>query len=450
MMPSRQHAPVVDGEFRPDEPMLAAAGDDFGHIVHRTPQAVVVPVSEQDVAAAVRWAGERGLRFAAQGRRHSVFGRGQVAGGVVADMTRLRAVHAVRDDRVDVDAGASWREVLAATLPHGRTVPGLPDYLDLSVGGTLAVGGVGATISRTGALSDNVLDLRVVTGRGELLACSPHGNAALFDAVRAGLGQAGVVTRATLRLVPAPRQVRRHQLFYPDLATLLADQRRMVADDRFTAVQGAVLAAPAGGWTFRLDAILEFSDGTPDDAALLAALSDDRSRAQAATLPYLDHLDRLAALERALRANGQWAFPHPWLMTFVGDPQVEAVVERRAGPPDTRGSGPVRPGRGLRVPPSRGDHPAAAAARRRAVLRGQPGPDPGHRRPRAGAAARGCQPGGLPAGPRRRRHPVPGQRPADDAPTDWHAHFGPAFDRLRAAKQTFDPDTILTPGYEVF
>jgi cytokinin dehydrogenase len=448
MMPTR-HAPVVDGEFRRDEPVLAAAGDDFGHIVHRTPHAVVVPVSEQDVAAAVRWAGERGLRFAAQGRRHSVFGRGQVAGGVVADMTRLRAVHAVRDDRVDVDAGASWREVLAATLPHGRTVPGLPDYLDLSVGGTFAVGGVGATISRTGALSDNVLDLRVVTGRGELIACSPHENAALFDAVRAGLGQAGVVTRATLRLVPAPRQVRRHQLFYPDLATLLADQRRMVADDRFTAVQGAVLAAPTGGWTFRLDAILEFSDGTPDDEALLAALSDDRVRAQAATLPYLDHLDRLAALERALRANGQWAFPHPWLMTFVGDPQVESVVDAELARLTLEDLGPFGQvvvsafHRGavttpllrlpddelcyavnlVRIPAT--DDPALAqrlVAANRAV----------YRRVRA---AGGTQ------------YPVSALPMTAD---DWHAHFGPAFDRLRAAKLTFDPDTVLTPGYQVF
>jgi cytokinin dehydrogenase len=36
------------------------------------------------------------------------------------------------------------------------------------------------------------------------------------------------------------------------------------------------------------------------------------------------------------------------------------------------------------------------------------------------------------------------------SPADWREHFGSAFDRLRAAKQTFDPDHVLTPGYEVF
>jgi hypothetical protein len=36
------------------------------------------------------------------------------------------------------------------------------------------------------------------------------------------------------------------------------------------------------------------------------------------------------------------------------------------------------------------------------------------------------------------------------SPSDWRDHFGAAFGRLEAAKQRFDPDGILTPGYEVF
>jgi cytokinin dehydrogenase len=33
---------------------------------------------------------------------------------------------------------------------------------------------------------------------------------------------------------------------------------------------------------------------------------------------------------------------------------------------------------------------------------------------------------------------------------DWRGHFGSEFARLRDAKRSFDPDSILTPGYEVF
>jgi cytokinin dehydrogenase len=36
------------------------------------------------------------------------------------------------------------------------------------------------------------------------------------------------------------------------------------------------------------------------------------------------------------------------------------------------------------------------------------------------------------------------------SPDDWRRHFGPAWARLRDAKQDFDPGHVLTPGYEVF
>jgi cytokinin dehydrogenase len=240
---------------------LAAAADDFGHLVHQTPNAVLLPASAHDVAAAVRRAAGQGRRFAAQGRRHSVFGRAQARDGIVADMGRLRTLHAVQRDRVVVDAGATWGEVVAATLPHGRTPPVLTDYLDLSVGGTLAVGGVGSATSRLGVMSDHVLELEVVTGQGEQDICSPDRHPSLFDAVRAGLGQVGVITRATLRLVPAPRLVRRFLLFHPDLATMLGDQRLLVHEPRFEGVQGVVLATPTGGWTFRLELTTPFTGG---------------------------------------------------------------------------------------------------------------------------------------------------------------------------------------------
>ena len=46
----------------------------------------------------------------------------------------------------------------------------LTDYLELSVGGTLAVGGVGATSIEPGVQSDHVLELEVVTGEGRAVA----------------------------------------------------------------------------------------------------------------------------------------------------------------------------------------------------------------------------------------------------------------------------------------
>src|SRR4051794_21281929 len=68
-------SPPLDGELRFDEKALAAAADDFGHIVRRTPEGVLLPASDKDVAATIRWANEVGRKVAAQGECHSVYGR---------------------------------------------------------------------------------------------------------------------------------------------------------------------------------------------------------------------------------------------------------------------------------------------------------------------------------------------------------------------------------------
>ena len=237
--------PTLDGELRFDEATRRAAADDFGHLVQRAPEAVLFAASRDDVAKTIRWAGRRGLKFAARGNGHSTFGRSQVEHGVVADMSRLRNIGAVEGDRIVVEAGAKWSEVLDVTLAQGLTPPVLTDYLELSVGGTLVVGGVGGTTSAFGVQADNVIEIEVVTGTGETIACSAERHPHLFDAVRAGLGQVGVVTQATLELVQAPQSVRRFLLAYPDLGTMLADARALAGDDRFDAVQGAIRAAPA-------------------------------------------------------------------------------------------------------------------------------------------------------------------------------------------------------------
>jgi FAD/FMN-containing dehydrogenase len=442
--------PPLDGELRFDDASKNAAADDFGHIVHKTPEGVLLPGSADDVAKTIQWVTQRGRKFAPQGQSHSTFGRSEVQDGIVADMSNLRNIGAVEGDKITVDAGAKWSEVLGATLAQGKTPPVLTDYIELSVGGTIVVGGVGGTTSSFGVQADNVLSMEVVTGKGEKLNCSPGENADLFNAVRAGLGQVGVVTKATLKLVAAPEQVRRFLLFYPDVATMLGDARKLAGDNRFDAVQGAIVAAPTGGFAFRLDCAKYFTGGAPDDAALLAGLSDDPAKRQPTTIGYFDYVNRLAALESALRANGQWFFPHPWITTFVGDSNIESAVNAELAtlnPANDLGQfgqvvvSPIKKGAIssplLRMPsdglcfafnmvrvPATDD--AANAQRLVDANKAMYG--------RVKAAGGTLYPVSA--------FPLSGG--------EWRDHFGGAFGQLDAAKQKFDPGKILTPGYEVF
>lgn len=442
--------PPLDGELRVDGTARSAAADDFGHMVRREPVAVLFPGSVSDIAAMLRYCRERGLAAAPRGQGHATQGQAQVERGLVIDMSTLRGVQ-VNGDRVVVQAGARWSQVLKATLPHGLTPPVLTDYLELSVGGTLSAGGLGGATHRHGAQVDTVRELEVVTGAGERVVCSPGRRAGLFHAALAGLGQCAVITRATLRLVPAPSAVRRYALYYPTLAALTADQRRVVRDARFDYVEGQIQPAPdgSGAWRYLLEAVAFHGGSTPpDDRALLAGLSYEHGTQEIADLPYFDFLDRLAPAVEFLRSTGEWARPHPWLNVFVPDRAVDTLVSSVVAglePADIGSSGVVLL------------YPVRRSLLRAPLLRAPDGElvflftllktaSPGAAEPAAMVAAnralyeRVRAAGGT-------QYPV-GSIPMRQE--DWRRHFGRAWRPLAAARRRYDPDGVLTPGQGIF
>ena len=116
------------------------------------PQAVVRPKSSAGIAKVVQWAAARKLKVAARGHGHSVYGRALAEGGIVIDMTSIDAIGAVgsprdgfRPHHESVGAGTTWADVLDATLARDLTPPVLTNYLDLTVGGTIVIGGIGGS-----------------------------------------------------------------------------------------------------------------------------------------------------------------------------------------------------------------------------------------------------------------------------------------------------------------
>lgn len=389
--------------------------------------------------AAVRWAAGNGWPVAARGQGHSVYGRSQAEGGLVIDMSGLADVEHVEADSVRAGAGATWREVLSASLDAGLTPPVLTNYLDLSVGGTLSVGGIGGTSHWHGMQSDNVLELEVVTGDGSVRTCSPTEHADLFDAVRAGLGRCGIVTRATLALVPAPERVRRYTLLYPDLDTFAADQEVLLRERRADHLQGTV-RAEGGRWRHQVELVVS------GDGADLPDLRDSGADRQVEELTYREHAEAFDRFTALLRSTGEWSNPHPWWLTFL--PGSTAVAMAR-GVLD------------LITPEDLGEHglvtfyPVATAAMATPLVRlpDEPivyacnlirftsSPDdprlPGMLEQNRALYDQVRASGGV-------LYPV-SALPFDER--DWAAHFGPSWPALRRARERFDPAGVLTPGY---
>lgn len=282
---------------------------DFGGIVERSPARVVRPGSAAEVAEAVRAAAADGLDAVPRGLGHSASGQSLTA-GVSLDMRGLAGVREVGERHASVAAGTTWREVLAATLPHGLAPPVLTDHLDVTAGGTISAGGIGGTSHVHGTQADNVLSLDVVVD-GAQVTCSPAVRPGLFDAVRGGLGRHGVITGAALRLVPAPERVLSCTIPCRDASDLLRVQREVTADH----ISGRVRPAD-GGWRFEAKAVL-YGDGAEPPPGT----------AETETLAYLDFADRMRPDVAELVALGEWARPHPWAMVFLPMARAAAVIE---------------------------------------------------------------------------------------------------------------------------
>ncbi|MFC7616948.1 FAD-binding protein [Actinokineospora soli] len=264
--------PGLDGELVTDPAALAEAAEDYGQIVHTSPRAVLRPGSVRDIATMVRFAGKHGIRVAVRGQGHSTFGQAQ-SPGVVIDSRPLSSV-TISGSTAVVEAGALWGAVIDAALPFGLMPPVMTDYVGLSVGGTLSVGGVGGAAQHHGLQVDTVRELEVVTGTGDLVRCRPGDR--LFAAVLGGLGQYGLIVRARVDLVPAPASARVYKVTYTRLADLTTAQRTAVRDGRFSYVEGQV-APTDTGWSYIFEAAA-YHDTPPDDTALLSGLPRAPSR----------------------------------------------------------------------------------------------------------------------------------------------------------------------------
>lgn len=443
--------PPLDGQLLTDPETRARAADDYGHIVHRTPWAVLVPGSVQDIVKMVRFARAHCLKVAAGrgiGESHSTQGQAQVEAGIFIDMSALSTIHAIHATNAWVDAGVRWEQLLAATVPLGKSPPTLTDFIELSIGGTLSVGGIGGQAFRWGLQVDNVLELDVVTGEGELVRCSPTERHFLFNAVRGGLGQFGIIVRARVRLVDVPPRVRTYTARYNDLGTFMSDQRRLIEDGRFNYVEGAPALAE-GVWSYTLEVAKYYApESPPNDALLLAGLSYEPGTVQTTDSSYFDFANRLAPLVAFLRSIGVWDFPHPWLNIFIPGDKAEAFVREVLAETTAEdlGQGPV-----LLYPffNERADAPFVRLPSTPkvfilALLRTAVPPTP------ETAAA-------LVAKNRaifERLTAIGGKRyPIDSVPmnrADWREHFGPVWDEFVYAKQRFDPDNVLTPGQHIF
>ncbi len=176
--------------------------------VTASPERIVRPRSEDELSAIVRAASERGQTVRVLGSGHS-FVPLCATDGVLVELDDLQGIVTIDRDRrrVEVWAGTKLYQLGMPLRAEGLAMENLGDIDRQSLAGAISTGthGTGRALR---SLSTQVVGLRLVTAAGELFdigADEATGTSDLLRAAALSLGAFGVITRVTLRVLPAYR-----------------------------------------------------------------------------------------------------------------------------------------------------------------------------------------------------------------------------------------------------
>src|SRR5256714_2324619 len=166
----------------------------------RHPALIAHCSSAKDVIAAVNFARDNDLLVSVRGGGHSAPGYATCDGGIVIDLSPMKAIEVDPDARIArADAGLTWGEFDAATQEHGLAVTG-GRFSTTGIAGLTLGSGSGWLERKCGLTADNLLSVDLVTADGEMLTASEDENSELFWGVRGGGGNFGIVTSFTYKL----------------------------------------------------------------------------------------------------------------------------------------------------------------------------------------------------------------------------------------------------------
>ena len=256
----------------PDDHGFAAA---VGAYAGNPPAVVVQASSDEDVAAAVRFAVASGLGVAVRSGGHGgpMYSPGD--NRLLIDLAELNSITVDGSGVAIIGPGAVWADVASALQPSGFAVSS-GDTADVGVGGLALGGGIGLLVRRDGLTIDNLLAARVVTAAGDLVTASADENPELFWALRGGGGNFGIVTSFTVQAHPLDGVLHAALTIDPEqLGDFLRAWRDAMraAPDEVNATFTVAPLGPTGPMAHELQAVWAGADSEEGRSALAPLLA---------------------------------------------------------------------------------------------------------------------------------------------------------------------------------
>jgi D-lactate dehydrogenase (cytochrome) len=351
---ARQTTTAAAPRIGRDPDVLAAFLEDAAHFPGGFASGLAAPASEAEVAALVRAA----ATVLPIGAQSSLTGGATPRGEVILSTARLNRILASGDDWIRVEAGATLVDLDAALAKIGKHYPPVPTFTGAFVGGIVATNAAGAATFKYGTTREWVRAATVVLATGDILDIArgqprahasyfeivlpdrtmrvpvpryrmpdvPKSSAGYFAAPRMDLidlfvgseGTLGVITDATLRVLPVRPRMCLAFVTFDDRAAALALVTRLRHAARET-------------WRTRDPRGMDVSAIEHMDARCLALLREDGAdRANGVTIPDGSVIALLITLELPPDTDAARAFDEIGRAREPGAPDTPLVRFCRA------------------------------------------------------------------------------------------------------------------------
>ncbi|MBP5977954.1 FAD-binding oxidoreductase [Brasilonema sp. CT11] len=172
---------------------------DFSGIHRKIPSKVVEVFDPSTVQAAFSSYSNEDITV--RGAGHSLGGL-TTTNGVLLLNKNKKIMRLKSDDLVEVSSGYSVGEVEEFLRRKSRHLPCLQDHHVFSVGGTIAVGGIGWESIKCGTFSHWVQEINLILPNGTRITASREQNKDIFQFTLGGLGQTGYIDTAVIKTLP--------------------------------------------------------------------------------------------------------------------------------------------------------------------------------------------------------------------------------------------------------
>jgi D-lactate dehydrogenase (cytochrome) len=191
----------------------------------RPAEVVVWPTAAEQVAAALKLANDQRIPVTAWGVGTGLEGNSiPVYGGILMSFERMNQIVALHADdfQVTVQPGIGHKDLNAQLARQGLFFPPDPGA-NATVGGMLANNAAGIRTVKYGASKDNVLKMQVALADGRLIQVGSRSvkQSAGYDLLHLFVGSEGtlgIITEATLKLVPVPQFMSAVVASFPSIA----------------------------------------------------------------------------------------------------------------------------------------------------------------------------------------------------------------------------------------